>query len=908
MVSQEDLSRDLARLRRSLDEVLGEQGGPELLALTAELQRLAASRTAGDQAELEQLAARLAALEPAETRFLARAHAIGFDLANLAEDRHRVRVLRAREAAAHPEPREESIAAAIAELHAAGLGPDELQQVLNRLSIEPVFTAHPTEAKRRSGRVRLRRVREHLASLSDPGLLPRERHRTLELLAADLTATWQTDLLRWRRPTVLEEVATGLYFARTLWEVVPALLRDLREALAQCYPDHTFRVPSFLRFGSWIGGDRDGNPNVTAETTLTTLRRHREAALELHLEQARAMTTALTSSDRQVPVSDELRRALAANLDRFRGARQQVASISPHEVYRRWFRVIEWRLERTSQSDPFSDPLVGAYLDAEALERDLKLAADSLQRHGGERIVEGELAEWLQRAQVFGFHLCRLDVRQEAGWLRAAMADILAALGHPGYDDLPEAERLAVLTETLGCRDPIPEDGLGSEAREALALCAALADVSDTLGQIALGGFVISLTTTPSDVLLVLWLLTWAGLAGLRARVSLPIVPLFESISVLGGATEILGVLYDHRPYRTELERWGRVQMVMVGYSDSSKDGGYLAANWALYRAQDEVHRQAVRHDLRVIFFHGRGGSLGRGGGPAAHSILSLPPHSVDGGLRLTEQGEVLAERYDDPAIAYRHLEQLSWGMLLVSGEPAPAPEPTWTGIAEELADLAFKCYRELVEDPGFVAYFRGATPIRAIEMLPIGSRPSRRRGRSTLADLRAIPWVFAWTQSRQMLPAWYGTGSALQAFAADRGWDELRLMYQRWSFFRILLDDAALALLKTDLSIAERYAALVEPEIRQPTLARILAEHQRTSEAILAVTGEPRLLDHVGWLHEEIRLRNPLVDVLNLIQIETLQRMAALPETADTALRDQLDEIVRLTIGGVASGLRTTG
>ncbi|MCC7492004.1 MAG: phosphoenolpyruvate carboxylase [Fimbriimonadaceae bacterium] len=911
MAEVDPLAAEIEDLRALLSDVIREQDSPAAAGLIDRLHTLAAARRRGDETAGAALQAAVATCDQHDATVATRAIGILFELINLAEDRQRVRVLRARERSREPLPRTESLDDAIGRLKAAGWSAPQVQQLLQRLWIEPVFTAHPTEAKRRTSRAKVRRIRDDLAALERRDLLARERDRLRERLLADLTSFWQTDLLREQRPTVLEEVDRGLFFAHTFLQVVPELYRDLQRALATHYPEQLTAVPGFLRLGSWIGGDRDGHPQVTAAVTAEALLLHRRAALTAHLERCQELLVSLSPSERQVAVDPRLKQAVEEALERWPGAREAVAAlalrISTREVYRHWLRVIQWRLEQSLRAESLEDFPAGCYRRGSELEADLQLLAASLSAHRGARLARADLQEWLWQVQLLGLHLARLDVRQDARVLVAAVGELLQATGRVAeFAALDEPQRCALLTATMPWREPLLLERLSPEAREALALCRLLARVSQQYDSAPLGGFVISLTHQLSDVLAVLWLLQWASAPD--APLALPIVPLFETITALREAAPVFAAMLQQPGYRAHLAATGNVQMVMIGYSDSTKDGGYLAANWHLHEALRALHATARAHGVRLLFFHGRGGSLGRGGGPAARAIQSLPPASIDAGLRVTEQGEVLAERYDDPAVAYRHLEQITAATLLTTAlPPAPPPAEFYPRMAD-LAERAYRAYRELVEAPGFVEYFQQATPIDEIIGLPIGSRPARRRGQMTLADLRAIPWVFAWTQSRHLLPAWYGLGTALESWASEQGWAPLQAMYRDWPFFAATLDNAALALSMADLSIAREYAALVgDSALRERIWQRLTADHAAGLVALAAVREQPTLVGETPWLAASIALRSPYVDVLNLLQIELFRRARALhdPVPAD---EEAIRHLTRLTIQGIASGMRNTG
>ena len=921
MVNDDLLRRDVRLLGDTLGEVITELAGTDSFSLVEEVRALARDRRSGQHDAERKLAARIESLDTPQASCVARAFSIFFDLANIAEDRQRVRVLRERERSGDAKPIGESLAAGIAELRSLGLSAAEVQRALDRVSIELVFTAHPSEAKRRSIRAKLRRMRHDLEQLDRDDLLTRERIRLQDDIRGELGILWQTEFLRPTRPTVLDEVERGLSIMPRLWDAVPRVHASLRRGLAACYPGEVFRIPAFLTFGSWMGGDRDGNPFVTADVTERTLVRLRQGAVDRHLDWCSQLHDLLTISSRAAPGS----RPLADRLESLASAWPDLATalepLAPHETYRRWIRMIRFRLE-CSRVGGLDEPVApAAYRSGVDLEADVTLLVDSLSRdhHHGD---ESPAARWLDLVRTFGLHMTRLDVRQDARAYTDIMGEILAAAGRvpdaAAFAALDEPARRALLVASMptiagsGSADLVDPaaDGLGQLAADTLRLFAVLHTATVRFGTHSVGAAIISLTRSPADVLAVLWLWRWARRrAHARGEEVAPsdiaIVPLFEKINDLAHAHDTLAAILDEPCYRDHLAGRGDRQIVMVGYSDSTKDGGYLAACCGLQAAQGNLHATAAARGVSLTFFHGRGGSLGRGGGPAARGILSLPPETLDGSLRLTEQGEVLAERYDDVEVACRHLEQVSWATLVASSVRRAEPKHEWTDVATRMAERSWMVYRELVDQPGFIRYFSQTTPIDDIENLPIASRPSRRRGERTLDDLRAIPWVFAWTQSRCMIPAWYGLGSALTEVKYDdrRAWQTVCDMYRQWPFFQATIDNATLALAKADMYIAQRYSELVDDaDGRRPIWQRIAAERDRTRQAILDIVGGGELLATTPWFQRSIEARNPYIDPLNLIQIEFMRRRRHAPD--DESIRD----LLRLCVQGIAAGMRTTG
>ncbi|MHC2068427.1 phosphoenolpyruvate carboxylase [Bremerella sp. T1] len=890
-----------------LDQVVREQVGDSLAETMSRIRRMSLERRAGLPDAEERLLAEIGRIPKEQLRSVIRWLSLYFDLANLAEDYHRVRILdqRAAEAEAEGLPRSESIADAIRQLFESGCTAAEMQEWLDRLAITPVFTAHPSEAKRRTTRELLRRLRDHL-----PYLEVQPHDEDFEAALSDLTLLWQTDSLRPQRPGVMGEVERGLFFAEALWDVAPQIYREMRMALARYYPHHQFEIKPFLTFGSWIGGDRDGHPFVTAKVTETTLGLLRKTALERHLSYCRELKKTLVTSDRQAAVSDEIRERVQTATENWEELQARLEEVSPNEVYRRYLKMIEFRLEVSLGSAFVEGDEHVAYHQPEELMEEIELLRDSMLEHQGRRVAERYLDPWKDRLQTFGFHFFSLDVRQDSDVHRNALREIVFA-DIPADQTIEEADWLKRLAQL----DNVPNvdaSKLSEMTQEVLATFGVLADTMAAGGTKPFGGYVISMTHQPTDVMAVLWLwnYVWNQRHPDKPRPYLPISPLFETIDDLERAPAIFEAMLKQPVYREYLSQQPRLeQMIMVGYSDSTKDGGYLTASWNLHSAQERLAEVAAKHHIEMTIFHGRGGSLGRGGGPAARGIQSLPPQAVDGKLRLTEQGEVLAERYDNAVIAHRHIEQLTNATLLVSAS-TPSPEmENWKEMTEAMSDAALTKYRELVSHEDFLRYFDQATPISEIEGLPIGSRPARRRARKSLKDLRAIPWTFAWTQSRQLLPAWYGMGTGIRTLVDSQGgdWAPLQEMYQDWPVFQAMIDNAELALAKADMDIARDYAELAGDA--QESIWRLIDEEYRLACGVIClIRQQHELLEKIGWLNRSIRSRNPYVDPLNLIQIELIKQTRENGTSQDEEDTEGLPQMVRLTIQGIAAGLRSTG
>jgi phosphoenolpyruvate carboxylase len=908
------LSSEIGQLGHLCGAVVSQMTGEENLALVEQLRLLVRKLHQGDAAAPGEIRQLLAGLNERQIGVVTRGFTIFLELSNLAEDRQRVRVLRARERSAHPEAAPETVGSAIAAFHRQGIAAQDVQQYVNRLRIELVLTAHPTEAKRRSVRCQLGEIRELLAEADAIDVLPAEQAELDTRLATLLSKLWQTDFIRPWRPTVMQEVERGLRIKDVLWKEVPRVIRDLRIALAKHYPEVQLPNRPLIQYGSWIGGDRDGNPFVTPAVTEQTITYLREQALHSHLGCCQRLIHLLSLSERQRPAAACLVDAIAAAGQRWPQIEEQLAQLPPLETYRRWLFVVQWRLTETARATQAAEQTPGAYATASQLAEDVGVLAKSLVETGNQQLVEIDVQPWLDQIQAFGLHLARLDIRQDSGVYRAVIDEILSRSRLvPDIAELDEPARRRALVETMGTTLDLGKgdwDQGSPAAEETLELFTLLRRIARSYGCTAIGEHILSMTRVPSDLLTIMWFWRWSeqvdGGDPRDRELRLPIVPLFETIQDLQQAPDTMRALLAEPTYREYLSEQGDEQVVMIGYSDSAKDGGFLAAQWALQSSQARLMEVAKSLGVKLTFFHGRGGSLARGGGPAAQGVLSLPKSAFSGALRITEQGEVLADRYDNPAIAHRHLEQLMWSVLTAVSRDDQQPPREWTTAVGELAQLSLHAYRQLVDHPSFADFYRAVTPINAIEQLPIGSRPSKRKAGNRVEDLRAIPWVYSWTQCRAMLPAWYGLGSALESYLAEDSEARLALlqtMYAEWPFFQISIDSAALALAQANMPVFRGYAELSAQVAGSPALAEaVVDEHERTRQAVLPVMGCRRLIERTAWLERSIQVRNGYVDPLNLLQQELLRRAAASGST------EELEHLTHLTIKGISTGMRTTG
>ncbi len=894
-----------------------EQAGQAILDLEERIRALAKQRRAtGDETLSRELARIADSLDVETAHLILKCFTHYFELVNTAEENQRVRALRAREERDAPEPVAESIGEAVAWLRRQGVTAAEVRELLGQLTVELVFTAHPTEAKRRTALSKLRRVSRCLHDLDVRDLLPSERAEIERAIEAEVVALWQTDETRARRPTVLDEVNNALYyFQETLYDVVPLLYRDLESALARYYPGEAFDVPPFLRFGSWIGGDRDGNPFVTNDVTEEAIRLQCALAIDLHSRSLGELHPRLSQSTARVPASDELLDSIQADAGQFGDFGKSVLARWPSEPYRQKLGFVRARLEAarrrvSGEADAveYGRPSGIAYRRREELLADLEAVRRSLAENRGAAAARMWVDPLIRQVQVFGLHLARLDVRQHAGRHGDAIHELFARLGVcDDYLGRSEEDRTALLSAVLAGPRIMPEAlDFSAETNETVSLFQLIARLLRDVAPESIDTYLISMAAGPSDVLEVQWLAREAGID----EAALDLAPLFETIGDLRNADAIMRQLFRIGPYAAHLRARGERQQIQIGYSDSNKDGGYLTANWELYRAQRALSRVCQEHGLGLTLFHGRGGAVGRGGGPANRAILAQPRGTVHGRIKITEQGEVIADRFAHPGIARRQLDQVVNAVIKTTVEPpAEAREAGWEAAMAAMSEIALRAYRDLVyHTPGFATYFQQATPIEELTHLRIGSRPPRRSGSLRIEDLRAIPWVFGWMQSRHALPGWYGLGTALRAYAdkAPGNLERLQEMYREWPFFRAVLDNAQMASAKADMPIAREHASLVDDQgLGASIFGAIEAEHRLTREMILRVTALKEILDNEPVLQRAIRLRNPYVDPLSYLQVALLRKLRRGELIAD---EERGLAAVLLSIGGIAAGLKNTG
>ncbi|MGG1519942.1 phosphoenolpyruvate carboxylase [Paenibacillus oryzisoli] len=912
------LRRDVRFLGHILGEVLVHQGGNELLDVVERIREMSKSLRAHYVLEIyDEFKNTISSLNSDIRHQVIRAFAIYFQLVNIAEQNHRIRRKRDYERSSGESVQPGSIESIVQELKHANTPTGEVREILKAISLELVMTAHPTEAMRRAVLDINLRISDGMMKLDNPMLTYREREQLREKLLGEVLNLWQTDELRDRKPTVIDEVRNGLYyFDETLFDVLPEIYHELERCLNKYYPEEKWHVPSFLKFGSWIGGDRDGNPSVKANVTWETLGLHRQLAIQKYGEILKDSLEHMSFSKNIVKVSD----ALLTSIQSDKEALGNVQDVWRNE--KEPYRIkTTYMIEKVNNTGNANVSASQKYNSPEEFIHDLTIMDESLRSHYADFVADNYIKKLIRQVELFGFHLATLDVRQHSKEHENAMTEILAKMGITNdYSKLSEEEKITLLTSVLNDPRPITSSYLeySEGTQECLNVYHTIHKAQQEFGKGCISSYLISMTQGASDMLEVV---VFAKEAGLYRRESdgsvkstLQSVPLFETIDDLHAAPGIMSTLLAIPAYRASLDPETQLHEIMLGYSDSNKDGGVITANWELRMALQDITEAAKKFGVKLKFFHGRGGALGRGGMPLNRSILAQPVETLGGGIKITEQGEVLSSRYSLQGIAYRSLEQATFALISASKEsrsPQRHPlEDKWENIMRGISEQAQTKYQDLIfRDADFLTFFKESTPLPEIGELNIGSRPSKRKNSDKFEDLRAIPWVFSWTQTRYLLPAWYAAGTGLQSFyqgdAANLA--VLKQMYEEWSFFQTMLDNLQMALAKADLLIAKEYGSLVKDSpIAERIFNLIKEEYELTSSIILQITGQQEILDNVPVIQESIRLRNPYVDPLSYMQVELLKELRSLRDNNEDDT-DLLREVL-LTINGIAAGLRNTG
>jgi len=827
----------------------------------------------------------------------ARAFTAYFELINLAEERERVRALREQAQAGVPDDGLEEAVDALADNDA-----EAIASILEDVYIQPTFTAHPTEARRKTVKAKLRSVASSLETLDERLLTDKEGEQVERELRAEVTSLWQTPQIRQRQPEPTDEALNvQWYLENTLFDVVGEVYQELEEALAERSAfDADERVPTLFEFRSWAGSDRDGNPFVTPEVTTTTLSRQRRVVLEKYRDELKRLSGVLSQDSDHIEIGTEVDERLEHHEEALPSVSAEAEERYPEEPYRQLLRLMRERLDRVGTVRP------GEYGGVDDFVADLDAIGADLRSNGAGNVADVHVNPLRRQAETFGFTLASLDLRDHQENHTLA---IEAALDRQGIDyaGMDESERVEFLTDAIAEDDPVLEfddlGELGDTAARVLTRFERLADWQREYGTDAIDTYCISMCEEPSHVLEVLFLADQVDVVDLPGHSGLDVVPLLETEYALSGARRIMGTLFENDAYAAAIEARGGTQEVMLGYSDSCKENGFFAAQWSLQRNEKRLANICSDYGIDLRLFHGRGGSISRGGGPMNDALLALPNETVTGEVKFTEQGEAIAEKYATPKIAERELEQMLNAQLRARQgaieRPTEPVEEEWVEAMETGAAAAREAYQELLETEGFVAFFEQATPITVIENLNLGSRPASRSGERTVEDLRAIPWVFSWTQARCIIPGWYSLATGLDAYLDDGGdIGTLEEMYDSWPFFRTMLDNAAMALAKTDMTIAAEYAALADDDLEERIFTDIEAEYERAVELVSEITGGDSL-PLSGWFEESLRRRNPYVDPLNLLQLQLLSRS----ERTDAERR-----ALRMTVKGIAAGMKNTG
>jgi phosphoenolpyruvate carboxylase len=891
------LRDDVRTLGAMVGDLIQEQGGDELFDFVENARQRSIRRREQNEKPGEELAELVSDLDPGQALQVIRSFSTYFQMVNTAEKVHRIR--RRREylrKVGHYQPG--GFEDTLVKLKASGMTVDELQELINRLHIEPVFTAHPTEPTRRTILRKEQNIVRCLVDLLNPTMTAQETQAVLANIRLLITTGWQTAEHPSEQMTVADELEHILFFMTdVLYRTMPPFYEDIRTAISRIYGEEADRIniPIMVRYASWVGGDMDGNPNVNAKTIRATLARQRSLILNLYFNECASISAKLSQSTDRVDVSEKIQEKIEEYRGVFQNAYHAVPARHRNMPYRVFLRLVQQRLQSTYDDDIFPYEKVAQF------RADIQLIANSLHTNKGEHAGLFAVERLLRRIDTFGFHLITLDVRQDAEVHREVVGE---CLGEDDWAEWPVEKRIARIIEAIESREGLPNT-IGTKARKTISVFQAIAFCRRKYGPKAIGPFIVSMTQGADDILSVLLLSTWGELHSKRGDVPLDVAPLLETVDDLNNGRDILQLLLSIDLYRKHLKRRDNRQTVMIGYSDSNKDGGLASARWALQNAQIMLAEAVESEGVELTLFHGRGGTISRGGSKTHVAVLGAPPGTVNGRLRVTEQGEIINEKYGLRGIALRTLEQVTGSVALATAMPRHRGNdmPEWHAMMDVIAEESRRAYRKLVfETENFYDYFRLATPIDLIERMRIGSRPSSRRARAGIDDLRAIPWVFSWTQSRCMLPGWYGIGTGLAKAAEQFDDAAFREMFTEWYFMRALTADAEMVLAKADLGINRLYSELAG-DLHEEFFPIIEKEHDLTRDLILDYTQRETLLEGDSTLQRAIMLRNPYVDPMSLMQVDLLARWRA-SNYEDAGLFDAL----MASVNGIAQGLQNTG
>lgn len=891
------LRNDVRILGTLVGDLLRDQGGPDLFELVENARLRSIRRREDNERPGEGLAELVSDLDLSLAMEVIRAFSTYFQMVNTAEKVHRIR--RRREyLQEYGQYQPGGLEETLVKLKAAGLDLDALKSLLNRLRIEPVFTAHPTEPTRRTILRKEQNIVRRLIDMLNPTMTAQETYVCLQNIRLEMTTGWQTDEHPSEQMTVADELEHVLFFMTdVLYKAMPPFYEDMENAIGRVYgaEGQNVSVPPIVRFASWVGGDMDGNPNVNAKTIRSTMARQRSLILDLYYRECASISAKLSQTSGRTDVEPELLERIEHYRGIFQHAHHSVPARHREMPYRVFLRLVQERLQATY------DDAAYPYESADQLYDDIALVSKSLAANKGQHAGLFAVKRLLRRIETFGFHFMTLDVRQDALVLRKVVGELI---GEDDWLDMDASVRLERIVEAIRSRDSV-SDQQSVLARKTLAVFQAIAFCRRKYGPRSIGTFIVSMTQGADDILSVLLLANWSELHNRRDEVPLDIAPLLETVDDLQKGTDILKLMLDNDLYREHLRQRDNEQTVMIGYSDSNKDSGLASARWALQNAQVDLVDVVSGRDIELHLFHGRGGTISRGGGKTHTAVLGAPPGTVNGHLRVTEQGEIINEKYGLRGIALRTLEQMTGSVALATALPEHRgnDKEEWHDMMQVIADVSRDTYRKLVfETPGFYQYFRLATPIDLIERMRIGSRPASRRQGDGVENLRAIPWVFAWTQSRLILPGWFGIGSGIEAASKQFDDDVFRDMFREWYFLRALVADAEMVLAKADLGIAKLYSELAG-DLHEQFFPIIEEEFERTRDLILKYSEEETLLEGDFTLQRAIMLRNPYVDPMSLMQVDLLRRWR------DTDCEDeQLFNTLLASVNGIAQGLQNTG